>query len=80
MLKIYSVNSISQLWVMSRSQSSIYTDIYKQIVSILSCPSDSVQGRRDSYFRAKTLYLSLRTSEGVNNRQICCSKSHEHIL
>ena len=37
------------------------TSIYKQIVSILSCLSDSAQGRRGSYFQAQALCLSLRT-------------------
>ena len=36
--------------------------IYKQIVLILSRLSDSVQGRRGSYFEAQALYFSLRTS------------------
>ena len=33
-----------------------------KITLILSCLNDSVQGRRDSYFQAQALYLSLRTS------------------
>ena len=37
------------------------SDICKQIVLILSRLIDSVQGRRDSYFQAQALHLSLRT-------------------
>ena len=48
------------------------------VVAILSCFSDSAQGRRGSYFLAQAPYLSLRTSWGVNTRQICSSKSHKH--
>ena len=45
---------------------------------MLSHLSDSAQGRRGSYFQAQALYLSLRTSYGVNTRQIFSSKSHKH--
>ena len=38
------------------------SDIYKQIIFILSCLSDSAPGKRGSYFQAQALYLSLRTS------------------
>ena len=38
------------------------SDIYKQTVLILPSLSDSAQGSRGSYFQAKALYLSLRTS------------------
>ena len=38
------------------------SDFYKEIILILSRLSDSVQGRRGSYFQAQALYLGLRTS------------------
>ena len=47
---------------------------------ILSHLSNSAQGRRGSYFHAQALYLSLRTSYGVNTGQICSSKGHKHNL
>ena len=56
------------------------SDIYKQIILILSRLSDSAPGKRGSYFQAQALYLSLRTSYGVNTRQICSSRSHKHNL
>ena len=54
--------------------------IYKLIALILLCLSDSAQGRRGSYFQAQALYLSLRTSYGVNTREIFSSRSHKHNL
>ena len=53
------------------------SDIYKQIALILSCLNGSTQGRRGSYIQAKALYLSLRTSKGLNTRQICSSRRHK---
>ena len=44
----------------------------------MSCLSDSVQGRRGSYFQAQAIYLSLGTRKGVNTRQMCSSTSHKH--
>ena len=40
------------------------SDIYKQIIFILSRLSDSAPGKRGSYFQAQAvyMYLSLRTS------------------
>ena len=54
---VYGVNSIFPLYCTSI--------IYKQIVLILSCLSESAQGRK--CFQAQSLYLSLRTSY-VNTR------------
>ena len=57
-------------------------DIYKQIVLILSCLSISAeyrpQGRIGLYYQAQAPYRSLRTSYGVNTRQICSSRSHKY--
>ena len=64
-MNVDSVNSISQLWIMLGSQDSAQyrtSDIYKQIILILSRLSDSAPGKRGSYFQAQALYLSLRTS------------------
>ena len=38
------------------------SDIYKQIVLILSRLSDSAPGKRGSYLQAQALYLSLKIS------------------
>ena len=56
------------------------SDIYKQMFLFLSHSSDSVQGRRGSYFQAQALYLSLRTSYGVNTRQICSARIHVNTI
>ena len=59
MLKVDSANSYlsSGLFRKLKFNSIVLRDIYKQIVLILSCLSDSAQGRRGSYFQAHALYL-----------------------
>ena len=44
------------------------------------CLSDSAKCRRGLYVRAQILYLGVRTSLGVNSRQICPSSIHKHKL
>ena len=62
--KVDSVNSYLSYGSCQKAKIQYYCtpDIYKQIVLILSCLSDSVPGRRGSYFQTQTLYLFLRTS------------------
>ena len=65
MLKVDSVNSISQLWIISGSpllSSVVHLASINKCALVLSRLSDSVAGRRGSYFQAQALYLSLRTS------------------
>ena len=50
------------------------------LVLILSRLSDSAPGKRGSYFQAQALYLSLRTSKGVNTRQICSARSQTQFI
>ena len=57
-LKVDSVNSVSQLWIMLGSQDSVVSEV----ILILSRLSDSAAGRRGSYFQGQAVYLGLRTS------------------
>ena len=45
-----------------RFNSIVLFDVYKQIILILSCLSDSEQGGKYSYFQAEALFFSLRTN------------------
>ena len=46
----------------------------------MSCLSDPAPDKRGLYFKAQALYLRLRTSKGVNTRQICSARNHKHNL